>query len=749
MKKIYVFYQLFLLGIFFGFSQNNCENFNISTGNWGTSAAGITISSSAPNADGTSYMRGTDGASPTGSWIFNQTDYTGNLGANGGTCLCWDYKVFDDSVANASPNMNPRIVIYQGTVTNQTLRATYVSNTTITENSAWVNVCAPPIVPATNAFPSDANGAWVMPAGSTIADWNTLISNISGVAFGTDVAGSSTQNEVLGIDNFCATSCCDTSASPAFDIDISCVNGNKCVTVTSNDPNIPNHWWGLMEIDDYSDPNNTSDANTANNGTPVTLITGQSSATFCWLDLSKRYYIKHGIWDQGCYTWREVRTPVPNFDAEAIFHFEDENDNVKDEFCYGEDIILDGTASQGESRYFIDAWRRPIGTNGNFNWYGGLGWTLNATVGEVNLSQEFANLSNPKYFEPGFEYEIKLAIMNLENCVGWTPTTHTFTVKCCDDFLDTSFHSSQATTGNIDILSFELYDNINATHEWYIVSSPNPGAGPYTQVLSTTSSGLAPFTLTFNAQSGLFYTVIHKVTTLCGENCSANEHYYVRGENLSKEATYTADIKNGCELIDEVFPECGAPTKLTYDCRSASLNWSNVPGANGYVVQVNWDDPTCCRGGANPTSSQWNVSGSSFQLPFINISRCFSWRVGSRCPKGIVWSETICSTCIIKPSDDPTKPQEPAGNDVKTSAKISPNPNDGNMNIEISGDDKTAFTLRVYRFDGTLIKTFNENRIENQSIKISWNGKSVLNQGMYFFVITTDTETITKKVIIE
>ncbi|WP_420570895.1 T9SS type A sorting domain-containing protein [Kordia sp.] len=747
MKKFYVFCQLFLLGIVCGFAQDNCENFNTSQGNWQTSAAGITISNSAPNADGTNYMRGTDAASTTGSWIYNETDYTGNLGDNGGTCLCWDYKVFDDSAAG-SPNMNPRIVIYQGTVTNQTLRATYVSNTTITENSPWVNVCPPSIVPATNALPSDANGAWVMPAGSTIADWNNLISNISGVAFGTDVAGSSTQDEVLGIDNFCATTCCDPTDSPAFDIEISCDNGNKCVTVTSNDPNIPNHWWGLMEISDYSNPNDTSDSNTANSGTPVTLITGQSSATFCWLDLSKRYYIKHGIWDPGCYTWREVRTPVPNFEADAVFHFEDENDNIKDEFCYGEDVILDGTASQGENRYYIDAWRRPIGTNGNFNWYAGLGWTLNSTVGEVNLSQEFANLSNPRYFEPGFEYEIKLAVMNLDDCIGWTPVTHTFTVVCCDDFLDASFHSQQATTGNIEILSFDLYDNVNATHEWFILSSPNQNGGPYTPVLNTTSTGPAPFTFPINAQSGLFYTVIHRVTTLCGEICSTNVHYYTRGESIGKSSLYIADVEDKCQLIDEVFPECQAPTNLRYDCKRAQLSWSGDPNAD-YVVQVNWGDPTCCRtSGNNPVSISRNVRGTSFTLPFIHESRCFSWRVGIRCKDGTIkWSRLICSDCITRPDEDgPTKPVDA---DVKTEAKISPNPNDGNMNIEISGRDKTDFTLNVYRFDGILVKTFDKNRIENKLTTITWNGKSVLTPGMYFFVITTDKETVTKKVIVK
>lgn len=745
MKKVYIFYQIFLLGIFLGFSQDNCENFNSSTGNWATSAAGISISNGAPNADGTSYMRGTDGASTRGSWIFNQTDYTGNLGANGGTCLCWDYKVFNDG-ANGSPNMNPRITIYQGTVTNQTLRATYVSNITITENSNWVNVCAPPIIPATNALPSDANGTWVMPTGSTIADWNTLISNISGVAFGTDVAGSSTQDEVLGIDNFCAANCCDSNASPAFDIEISCNNGSKCVTVTSNDSNIPNHWWGLMEIVDYSSPNDTSDANTANGGTPVTLITGQNSAAFCGLDLSKRYYIKHGIWDPGCYTWREVRTPVPNFEGKAIFHFEDENDNIKKEFCYGEDIILDGTASQGENSYYIDAWRRPIGSTQNFSWYAELGWTSNTTVGEVNLSQEFANLNNPKYFEPGYEYEIKLAISNVENCIGWTPVTHTFTVKCCDDFLDASFDSSLASTGTMDIISYNSYSNINITHEWYIASSENAGAGPYTPVLSTTYSGSAPFTLTLNAQSGIFYTVFHRIKTPCGEFCTANEHYFLKPENLTKEAAYTSNIEDVCKLIDEIFPNCEMPTRLQFDCKTAKMSWAG-DASSDYIVEVTWDDPKCCRSKYPPTSMRWTVTGTSMQLPYINKSNCFSWKVGLKCKDKIIWSDKQCVYCYgdVRPTDDSIKPTD----GVRTSAKISPNPNDGNMDIEISGKDKTEFTLKVYRFDGILIKSFDNNRIEKEGIKISWNGKSVLTPGMYIFMITTDSETITKKVIVK
>ncbi|MEM6719278.1 MAG: T9SS type A sorting domain-containing protein [Bacteroidota bacterium] len=555
----------------------------------------------------------------------------------------------------------------------------------------------------------------------------------------------------VSISNMSICTLCNNNASPAFDIEISCDNGNKCVTVTSNDPNIPNHSWELMEIASYSSPNDTSDANTvdldgdSSNGiTAEAIVTGQNSATFCWLDLSKRYYIKHGIWDDNCYGWREVRTPVPNFEATAAFHFEDEDTNIKTEFCYGEDVYLNGLASQGENRYFIDAWRRPIGSTQDVDWYAGLGWTTNATVPVLNLSQEFANNGNPRYFEPGYEYEIKLAVMNLQDCIGWTPITHTFTVVCCDDFLDASFHSQQATTGNIEILSFDLYDNVNATHEWYIMSSPNQNGGPYTPVLSTTTTGSAPHVLTLNAQSGLFYTVVHKVVTLCGEICSANVHYFTKGESLVRSESYAHDIKNSCELVDEVFTDCLAATRLRYNCRHGVLSWSGDPSLT-YIVEVNWDDSFNCRNckGKEPRSIRREVRGTSFRIEQY-FSSCFSWRIGTKCEDEVVWTDYHCSDCFSLPHEEPHEPV-----DVETTARISPNPNDGNMNIEISGKDKTDFTLKVYRFDGVLIKSFGTNRIENKLSTIAWNGRSVLTPGMYFFVITTDSETITKKVIIE
>ncbi len=214
---------------------------------------------------------------------------------------------------------------------------------------------------------------------------------------------------------------CDDSDSPNFTITTSCNNGNWSVTVTANDLDPANHWWGLMETDTQGE---VSGANTVGQvGSPKSGI----SATFSWLDQSKRYYIKHGIWQDCCYSWREKRIPVPTFNTNPEFHFENASGTPKTAFCGGSDIYLDGTASTGENRFHLSAWRRPLG-GGSFSWYGSIGWTYE-TVGVENLTDLFA--ANGIYFYEGYEYRIKLATMNLNECRVWTEKLKNFTVNCC------------------------------------------------------------------------------------------------------------------------------------------------------------------------------------------------------------------------------------------------------------------------------------------------------------------------------
>ncbi len=191
--------------------NTTCENFNNnSVGNWQTSAASISVSLTAPSADGSRYLRGADGASSSGSWIYN-TSYNSSSISECKAKICYDYKVFNDGDSSESHTMTPTLRIYRGTVTNQTAAAVFVANNAqITENSGWVNICAP-LEPANGStLPSNNQGYWVISGGGTAADWNNLLNNFDGIAFGTDVAGQPSQTERIGFDNFCVTNTADT-----------------------------------------------------------------------------------------------------------------------------------------------------------------------------------------------------------------------------------------------------------------------------------------------------------------------------------------------------------------------------------------------------------------------------------------------------------------------------------------------------------------------------------------------------------
>ncbi len=114
--------------------------------------------------------------------------------------------------------------------------------------------------------------------------------------------------------------------------------------------------------------------------------------------------------------------PTPGLSA---FHFEDPYGNVETEFpCGNLDIFLDGSASQNEAAYYIDAWRRPIGSLVPFSWAAGLGWNV-GTVELINLTEAFDAVSFS--FDPGYEYQIKVAVQNLPS-FGWVENTEVFTV---------------------------------------------------------------------------------------------------------------------------------------------------------------------------------------------------------------------------------------------------------------------------------------------------------------------------------
>ncbi|MGB0523976.1 MAG: hypothetical protein ACPGJS_13495 [Flammeovirgaceae bacterium] len=408
MKKNLLFIQTLLVCLCLSltaYAQNSCENFNGGVGTWQASNAAISTSTTTPRADGTRYLKGDDGTSGPGtggSWLFS-TSYNAEA-ITCGADLCYDYKVFNDGVNNSSPQMTSQIRIYQGTVGNQTLSATFVLNNPITENSAWLNVCAP-IYPITgNQLPSNAQGQWVM---SNPANWNTLIANFDGVAFNTDVAGSSFQTEDIGIDNFCLT----------------------------------------------------------NNG---------------------------------------ALNPVP------AFHFEDANGNFKTTFTCNEDVFMDGTASQNELRYFIDIWRRPIGSTGAFGYGSGLGWTLTPFNNTLNLTQLFAQ--NGYTLEEGFEYEVKLAVGN--DCDGWEDITHRFTMQPVSMNSDFTYSMRCEANGTISVTVTAV--DPNPSQGWNLYETTTAGATSDAQTITQVGNSQGGTTTTFTGLSrNKFYYIKHGVWNNC------------------------------------------------------------------------------------------------------------------------------------------------------------------------------------------------------------------------------------------
>ncbi|NUO02195.1 MAG: hypothetical protein HUU01_16435, partial [Saprospiraceae bacterium] len=306
--------------------------------------------------------------------------------------------------------------------------------------------------------------------------------------------------------------CCDVS--PAFNVQASCNNGNWSVSASPVSPLATNHSWQLYEV---SSPGATT------GGTPVGPAQTTTNATFSGLNQAKYYYIKHTTGYAGC-EMQMASLAAPNLQANAslAYVFKDINNTVKNNFCYGEDIYLDPAGTNNYDRFFMAVYRRPI-TGGNFSYYADYEWTITNNIGLLNLSQLFfSSGQNPgEIFEPGYEYELQFAIANPQNCIPWTELKKRFTVECCNDFFSAAFRYelNQKPGGfEVRVYDFNTYSPY-ATHEWTVVSSPNANGGPYTLVTQTTTTGPGPHVLYSQGVSGLYYFVIHKVVTLCGEEC--------------------------------------------------------------------------------------------------------------------------------------------------------------------------------------------------------------------------------------
>ncbi|NUO01718.1 MAG: T9SS type A sorting domain-containing protein, partial [Saprospiraceae bacterium] len=535
--------------------------------------------------------------------------------------------------------------------------------------------------------------------------------------------------------------CCNVN--PAFTVQSSCNNGNWIVLATPGSSSETNHVWQLYE---------TTTAGATTGGTPVGPAQTGTSGSFSWLDHSKFYYIKHSTGFEGCEILM-ASVAVTGFQANAnlTYVLTDRNGVAKDNFCYGEDIFLDPTGTSNYDRFFMSVWRRPNGSTGNFELYGDYGWTYTNNIGILNLSHMFRSKGeNPgEIFEPGYVYELQFAIANPQNCIPWIELKRQFRVVCCEDFFSAYFGLDMVDGGaglELWAHSFGNYGNY-ATHNWLVLSSPNPSGGPYTYVGQSFSSGPGPILLYNEGVSGLYYFVVHRVSTLCGDYCYGKQREGVNYQTTS--GTDGGEQENDCELCGEIDCAvvdglCFPPGNLRiYGTHFGHLTayWNAVPGATQYVVEITINDPRCCERGGEPiTYVQYTTSLGQY-LGILD-DYCLSVRVGAICSdEGTQWTDILCLSGdnLAGPGAEDRLVTSKKG-ESDTELVVYPNPANEMVSILIP-QGKTAELVQFLDIQGRVVI---EQQNPDQRLEVD---SSTLPAGIYaIHVIYTDRSQSVQKV---
>jgi uncharacterized repeat protein (TIGR01451 family) len=301
--------------------------------------------------------------------------------------------------------------------------------------------------------------------------------------------------------------------------------------------------------------------------------------------------------------------------------------------------------------------------------------------------------------------------------------------------------------GQYTINTYPTYNySSSVTHQWYVLSSPNHSGGPYTPITQSTG---AVFTYA-PANDGLYYFVIHKVKSACGEACY--------GQSLCR----NCDNKTKCELcgvvdcslLDSLLPTCHPPINLVNNCRRGILSWSSVPAAGGYQVEMSLNDPECCKTKYEQIGFAYGVNTNSIQLNTLELPKydCIRWRVRSKCDNGYSdWSDWTCYYCE---SFEPLPLLSKNGSNTNTikevnvSPQVIPNPNNGEMNLTMRTDGELVISIDVFNPQGILVKSIPQNKYPDGKFVTRLNMGANTAKGLYLVVFKTNVGTFNKKVII-
>ncbi|VXB04895.1 conserved exported hypothetical protein [Flavobacterium sp. 9AF] len=432
----------------------------------------------------------------------------------------------------------------------------------------------------------------------------------------------------------------------------------------------------------------------------------------------------------------------------SVFHFQDSNNIIKNDFCANETIFLNGGASANETQYFLDVWRRPIGSTGAFQWQaqkGSNGWTQ-GQLGILNLTSIFN--AQGYTFSSGYEYQIKVATAR-PNCTSWVPTTHEFRVLNSTGSPQFTYTSTCATNGTISVTVTATDTSAGLNHWWGLMETSVLGSTTDTNTIGQVGGIQNGTSTTF---SGLtrdkFYYIKHGIYNDCLP--------WTEMRIALPQDVYWSNYTTNFEFIN--LSSNGSSLSVTVEAHSNPVfvnhHWSISYAPNGSTTGNNPvpGNPSICCSSAPATFNNGLTVNTWYYIKHGIWNDCAPWNETRKAFRIYIQGKLANGNPDYAIETLDIKDTEPFPYEKKTSVKANeflmyPNPIQKGTTCSVSIDSKTIKELVLVDLLGkSETITFEEKDVNTITFSVPEN-KS---KGIYMVkIITKNDNLLTQKLVIE
>lgn len=429
----------------------------------------------------------------------------------------------------------------------------------------------------------------------------------------------------------------------------------------------------------------------------------------------------------------------------ASLFFQDATGTRKSDFCAGETIFMNGTNSLNETQYYIDVWRRPIGSTTGFQWQtqlGSNGWT-NGQVGVLNLSALFA--AQNYTFAEGFEYQVKLATANA--CFPWVEATRTFRVHANNSSPAFTYTTLCATNGTIRVTATAANTTPGISHSWMLMETSAPGNTSDAATLGQIGNTLSGTTVTF---SGLSHTknyyIKHGIYGYC---LPWREQRTALPQNTTwNNYTTNFDIAPSGHLNGTVTVTAVANSNSVY----VNHHWSIYLAPNGITTgntSVPGNPDQCCTSDTATFTSNLIVN-EWYYIKHGIWNDCMSWNETRKAFRVVVQGLKVNGTpnYVVEETliDEKTKAKQVNEPIAQEETVLYPNPIARGEILSITKTNKDIIDTQLIDFMGTTRKL----PFSKTTNAFEMTMGTQLKTGIYTLKLTcSDGSILTKKVIVK